>query len=295
MVLNEKQCNLLFHNGAKCFCLIETRYDLLALFSFLVASTDNFPMGITAQLLKKLKPRSLRNKWLSFVLRGKEVECPCCNRQFITFLPAGLQKRANAQCVNCGSLERHRIIWMYLKKETGFFTSSLKVLNPAPEKLFYTKLRTMSNIEYTSIDLYPEKYDYGSKTIKMDLTDLQFVENSFDVVLCNHVLEHIPNDAKAISEMYRVLNKDGWAIINVPVDHTRETTFEDLTIDNPQQQLELFGQPDHVRVYGKDYVNRLKHAGFTVEVIDYAERFTHNEMFKYGMLKGREIYLCTKK
>ena len=253
-------------------------------------------MGISINLLKKkLNPRNLKRPWLTFVLKGNDVECACCEKKFITFLPAGIQKRANAQCVNCGSLERHRIIWTYLKMETNFFTSSLKVLNVAPEKMFYTKLRALPNIEYTSIDLYPDKYDYGSKTIQMDLTAMTFEDNKFDVIICNHVLEHVPNDTQAMREMCRVLKPGGWAIINVPVDPTRTTTFEDVTIDDPKKQLELFGQPDHVRVYGKDYVQRLTNAGFTVDVFDYTNKFTHNEMFRYGMVKDREIYLCSKK
>lgn len=252
-------------------------------------------MSFVSTLKKEASRYNFKSMMLNAALRGNQVECSCCGAKFETFLPAGLQKRPNARCLNCNSLERHRIIWMFLKSETNFFHSSLKVLHAAPEKLFYNKFRSLANIDYTSIDLHPEKYDYGRKTIKMDLTDLKFANDTFDVIICNHVLEHIPNDAKAMLQMYRVLKPGGWAIINVPVDPEREVTFEDVNINDPRKQLELFGQQDHVRVYGKDYVERLEKAGFAVNVIDYTLRFTRNEMFRYGMQKGEEIYLCSKK
>lgn len=245
-------------------------------------------------LQRNLSFKGLKSKLLNLSLRGNEVECVCCGGKFVTFLPAGIEKRANAKCPNCGSLERHRILWHFLKNKTNLFNSNLKVLHPAPEKLFYLKFKKMDSINYTSIDLNPDKYDYGNTTIKMDLTDLKFEDNTFDVIICNHVLEHIPDDGKAMQEMYRTLKKGGWAILNVPVDNARAVTFEDITINDPIKQLELFGQPDHVRIYGLDYKNRLENAGFSVEVIDYTGQFSNNQMFKYGMKPNRDIYYCTK-
>ena len=251
-------------------------------------------MKIIKRIKAKLHPSKIKTKILQFTLKGNDVECICCGGKFLTFLPAGIIKRANAKCPKCGALERHRTIWMFFKNETNLFSSKLDVLNVAPEKLFYKKLNSIKNISYISIDLQPESYDYGSKTIAMDLTDLKFEEKSFDVIICNHVLEHIPNDAKAMSEMFRVLRQDGWAVINVPVNNNSDTTIEDLTINDPIKQLELYGQPDHVRVYGKDYVTRLENAGFKVKVIPYTKAFTHNERFKFGFKLEENIYLCTK-
>lgn len=251
-------------------------------------------MSIKLFLHKNLTAKGWKNKLLKTALKGNEVECVCCNKTFLTFLPAGIEKRANAKCVHCGALERHRILWHFLKNKTNIFSAKIKMLHAAPEKLFYTKFKSLNNIEYTSIDLNPDKYDYGNTTIRMDLTDLNFADNTFDVIICNHVLEHIPNDAKAMSEMFRTLKKGGWAILNVPVDNNRTTTFEDLEINDPKKQLELFGQPDHVRIYGTDYKLRLEKAGFTVTVIDYTKQFSNNEMFRYGMKPDREIYYCTK-
>lgn len=249
---------------------------------------------IIISVKRALHPKNLRNKWLNIVLRGNEVECPCCGASFITFVPAGLQRRANARCVNCQSLERHRALWLYFKNDTNLFSGKLKVLHVAPEKLFYKKLVTLANIEYYAIDKYPDKYDYNKKTVEMDLTDLQFNDNEFDVIICNHVLEHVPDDTKAMREMYRVLKPGGWAVINVPVDKNRKETFEDIYINDPKKQLELFGQSDHVRVYGMDYFDRLKTAGFNTEIIDYFSKFSHNESFRYGMQQKDEIYKCWK-
>jgi SAM-dependent methyltransferase len=288
---------MLFHNTNKMFYLLfkaqdATSYSFFRLLAFEQSSNPNMS---TIQLLKKkLNPRNLKRVWLSYALKGNNVECACCGGKYVTFLPAGIVKRANAACPGCSALERHRIIWLYLKNETNIFSAKLKMMHVAPEKLFYNKFHELGNIDYTSIDLYPDKYDYGSKTIQMDLTDLKFADNTFDVVICNHVLEHVPNDAKAMSEMFRVLKPGGWAVLNVPVDNKRETTFEDVNINDPEKQLELFGQPDHVRIYGKDYVDRLKKAGFSVQVFDYTEKFSHNEMFRHGIIKDREVYLCTK-
>lgn len=253
-------------------------------------------MSLKRFIKTNLTPAGIKNKFLKIVLKGNDVECTCCGKKYITFLPAGIKKRANARCIGCGSLERHRTLWHFLQNDTDLFKrTNIKLLHPAPEKLFYQKFNQSNNIQYTSIDLYPELYDYGSKTIKMDLTDIKFDNESFDVIICNHVLEHIPNDAKAMSEMYRVLKKDGWALINVPIDINREVTFEDININNPEKQLELFGQPDHVRIYGKDYITRLEKAGFVVKPIKYAEKFSPNELFKYGIKASEIIFYCTKK
>jgi SAM-dependent methyltransferase len=256
--------------------------------------TKKFHMHLKLFIRQNFTPKAFKKKLLQFALKGNNVECTCCNKTYITFLPAGIEKRANAKCINCGSLERHRILWHFLQHKTNLFSANIKMLHAAPEKLFYKKFKSLNNIDYTSIDLNPDKYDYGSTTIRMDLTDLKFTDNTFDVIICNHVLEHIPDDAKAMSEMFRALKKGGWAILNVPVDNKRTTTFEDIHINDPKKQLELFGQPDHVRIYGIDYKDRLEKAGFTVQVIDYTSQFTHNEMFKYGMKEDRDVYYCTK-
>jgi len=196
--------------------------------------------------------------------------------------------------MRCGSLERHRVLWLFMKEQNDIFSRSLKVLHVAPEKIFYRLFDSLNSITYYPIDLMPDHYDYGVKTIKMDLTAMTFADNYFDVILCSHVMEHIRNDRTAIKEMYRVLKPGGWAIINTPVNFETEHTVEDLELYDPVKQTELFGQPDHVRLYGRDYLTRLSDSGFNVEVIDYPARFTHNERFRFGIKPEEVIFFCRK-
>ena len=246
------------------------------------------------KIKRVLHPRMLKKSLLRITMKGNNVECPCCGSTFVTFLPAGIQKRPNAACLKCGSLERHRNLWLFFKENPQLFKAHTKLLHAAPEKIFSEYFQSRKDIDYTAIDLEPEAYDYTVNTIAMDLTDLKFDDNSFDVIICSHVLEHIPDDAKAMSEMHRVLKTDGWAIINVPVHQERATTFEDVTINDPKKQLELFGQPDHVRIYGRDYMDRLQHAGFKVEIINWPSHYDHNTRFRYGLKEADIIYLCRK-
>lgn len=250
------------------------------------------------KLIKQIKialhPRVLKNRFLHFALKGNNVECVCCGSRYITFLPAGIQKRANAQCIKCGSLERHRTLWMFLKEQGDIFNKPIKLLHVAPEKIYYDKFVSIPTVEYHPVDLMPDKYDYGIKTIEMDVTALTYPDNFFDVIICSHVLEHIPHDTKAISEMYRVLKHGGWAILNTPVNMQMEKTHEDIYINDPQKQLELFGQPDHVRIYGKDFLTRLADAGFVTDVIDFPSKFSHNERFGYGFKQVELIFFAKK-
>src|SRR6266487_5244278 len=235
-------------------------------------------------LLKRIfRPHNLHRYILHIVLRGNNVECPCCGSKYLTFLPAGIVKRPNAACIKCGSLERHRNLWLFFSANSQLFAKPVKLLHAAPEKIFYKKFRANKNIDYYPIDLHPDNYNYGIKTMEMDLTDMRYNDNFFDAVVCNHVLEHIPDDIKAMKEMYRVLKPGGWAIINVPTNPQLASTVEDITINDPKKQLELFGQPDHVRIYGKDYIDRLLSSRFKVEIIQYPLQFDYNKRFYYGL------------
>lgn len=239
-------------------------------------------------------PRALKTRFLHIAMQGDDVECVCCGAKYVTFLPAGLQKRPNARCMNCGSLERHRVLWHFFEKERKIADKPIKVLHVAPEKIFTHNFSLLPNVEYYPIDLMPDSYNYGVKTIQMDVTDMSFADEFFDAIICTHVLEHIRQDQKAMSEMSRVLKKGGWAILNTPVNKTREHTLEDVNLYDPKKQTELFGQPDHVRVYGRDFFSRLANAGFKTEVIDYVGRFESNDQFRYGFKTKEEIFYCTK-
>jgi SAM-dependent methyltransferase len=247
---------------------------------------------VIKQIKLAIHPRTIKNKFLHLALKGNNVECVCCGSKYISFLPAGIVKRPNAKCIKCGSLERHRSLWMFLK-EKDLLAKPIRLLHIAPEKIFYNHFISLSQIEYYPVDLMPDKYAYGIKTIKMDVTNLNYPENYFDAVICNHVLEHIRDDNKAMTEMCRVLKPHGWAILNTPVALDKALTAEDLDIDDPQKQLELFGQPDHVRIYGRDFTTRLERAGFKTNFIDYVSTFSSSDQFRYGLQKDEPIIYCT--
>jgi len=129
--------------------------------------------------------------------------------------------------------------------------------------------------------------------VKMDICDIQYPDSSFDVIYCSHVLEHVLDDKRAMREFYRVLKTNRWAIINVPI--TSKKTFEDSTIVDPKERLKAFGQEDHVRRYGPDYVERLRDSGFTVEIIKVGDLATDDEAVRMGLTQASgEIYYCTK-
>ncbi|NJK39150.1 MAG: methyltransferase domain-containing protein [Oscillatoriales cyanobacterium RM2_1_1] len=221
--------------------------------------------------------------------QGDAVFCPCCRGQFSQFLPAGVDNRANSECPRCVSRERHRLIWLYLETQTNFFRDRLKVLHIAPELLFQKKFVQMPNLDYISADL-----DSPLAMVKMDITQIPDQDNTFDVILCNHVLEHVPDDHKAMQELYRVLKPTGWAILQVPIDLNRETTFEDLSITDLAERERLFGQKDHLRWYGRDYADKLRAAGFTVKVDDYVNTLDGATIQHYGLRPDHKIYFCTK-
>ena len=196
--------------------------------------------------------------WLfRFWYRGNNVECPVCENSFRKFLPYGRIARENVLCPSCLSLERHRLLWLYLKNETRFFEDPLKVLHVAPEQSFIKRFRALKNLDYTTADLESPIAD-----IHFDLHEIPLEDNTYDYFICNHVLEHVEDDKKVLAEILRVLKPGGTAILQVPLDYHREHTFEDKNIVDPLEREKHFGQNDHVRVYGLDYPERLREAGF---------------------------------
>ena len=185
-----------------------------------------------------------------FVLfyKGNRFTDPIDNKSYRKFLPYGYeQQRDNVLAPGTLSLERHRLLWLYLKNETSFFKDTLQVLHVAPEQAFYKRFRKLKNINYTTTDLYSPLAD-----VKADICNLPFQDNTFDVVFCNHVLEHIKDDTKAMQELYRIMKPRGMGIFQIPQDLSREKTFEDDSITDPKERAKIFGQYDHVRVYGLD-------------------------------------------
>ena len=235
----------------------------------------------------------LINRIIAVFLIGNKVECPVCNGKFRKFLPYGYTKetgRDNCLCPKCLSLERHRLMWLYLKNETDFFNKNLKVLHIAPEQCFFKRFKTQPNLDYTTGDLESPIAD-----VHFDVQEIPFEENSFDVVICNHVLEHVESDAKAMSELYRILKPNGFAILQVPMDAQNPNTEEDPTVTNPKERERLYRQKDHVRLYGLDYFDRLAKAGFTVKASKYSEVFPSDMAGRYRLPLDEIFYFNQKK
>jgi SAM-dependent methyltransferase len=229
---------------------------------------------------------------VSWLYRGDRVTCPICEGTFRTFLPKVKSvgpNRRNAKCPRCGASERHRHLWLYLRNRTTLFSEPLRVLHFAPEWTIEKRLRRCSNLDYTSADLDPDR-----AMVRMDLTDIPHPDGSFDVALCSHVLEHVADDRKAMSELYRILKPGGWAIVMVPLDHERARTFEDPRVVSPEERERLFWQADHVRLYGRDLHERLEEAGFGVSVESYRPEPAKDVVRRYGLRQHDEIYLCSK-
>ncbi|WP_378183049.1 class I SAM-dependent methyltransferase [Aquimarina sp. SS2-1] len=227
---------------------------------------------------------------ISFFLRGNKFTDPIDGKSFSKFLPYGYgTQRDNVLSPSTLSLERHRLLWLYLQNETDFFTANAKVLHFAPEQAFYKRFRNLKNLEYTTTDLNSPLAD-----VKADICNLPFADDAYDVIFCNHVLEHIPDDTKAMQELLRVLKPGGMAILQIPQDLSRAETFEDNTITDPKERAKIFGQYDHVRVYGRDYFDKLRSIGFEVNEVDYTNQLPKEEVIKYCLAPGEILPVCYK-
>ena len=227
---------------------------------------------------------------VALFLKGDKYTDPIDGKSFRKFLPYGYEKvRENVLSPSTLSLERHRLFWLYLKNETEFFSKNLKILHFAPEQAFYKRFRKMKHLDYTTTDLNSPIAD-----VKADICNLPFEDNAYDFIFCNHVLEHIPDHTKAMQELYRVLAPGGTAILQVPYEAARKTTFEDETITDPKERAKIFGQYDHVRVYGMDYFEKLKTIGFQVEAVNYSAKLSEVEINKFRLAKGELLPVCKK-
>jgi len=229
---------------------------------------------------------------IAFTLKGNNFTDPIDGKSFRKFLPYGYGKqRENALSPSTLSLERHRLMWLFLRDETDFFTSTkkLKTLHIAPEQCFLDIFRKQKNLEYTTSDLESPIAD-----VKADICNLPFKDNTFDVIFCNHVLEHITDDTKAMQELFRVMKKGGFGIFQIPQDLSRETTFEDNSITDRKERAKIFGQYDHVRVYGKDYFNKLRSIGFKVDEIDYTNKIAPEKLERFCLMKHEILPVCYK-
>ena len=260
-------------------------------------------MSALSSFIRRVLPQAIPVLWrvksnlLAMRYAGDRYYCPICDLRFRTFLPAGdpRRQRNNVRCPRCDSLERHRLLWLYLQRETNFFKEKQRVLHFAPEHCFDERFRGLSNIEYITADL-----DASRAMMSMDITNITFPGESFDYVVCLHVLEHVPDDLKAMAELYRIMRPGGMAIIMVPM--LGEVTVDGEIGDSVETRSERFGQADHVRLYGADITARLEKAGFNVTAISYAERLGEELIERSRLVMDHSwydtrelIFACTRR
>jgi SAM-dependent methyltransferase len=219
---------------------------------------------------------------------GTRRYCPCCDSHLRRFGPYGERPRPDAMCPVCGALERHRLATLFLNRRRDALGERVgRVLHIAPEPPVARVLQGWAAVSYVSVDLYAENV-----TVQADLTRMPFRSRAFDAIYCSHVLEHVADDRRAMEELHRVLRPGGWALIQVPIK--RDVTFEDPTITDPESRRRLFGQPDHVRVYGRDFGNRLARARFAVSVERPQCGLDAAAIERYGLKTREDLFLCTR-
>lgn len=230
-------------------------------------------------------------KVLALAYAGNAVMCPVCERKFRKFLPYGrIKVRENALCPNCLALERHRLLWLYLMEKTTFFSEPKDVLHIAPESCFLKRFEKIHGEKYITADM-----ESPWAKIKMDIHQIPLPDNQFDVVLCNHVLEHVKDDVQAMREIYRVLKPGGFAILQIPFFHpVPDVTFEDDSVTDPREREKLFGQNDHARKYGRDYAKRIERSGLKVTEDTFVQELSPETRKLYCLHESEIIYKATK-
>lgn len=247
-------------------------------------------------LLNKLpRPLLIRlsypfKKVAPLLYKGNNVECPVCERSYSKFLAYGAKNRDGVLCPGDLTLERHRLMWLYLKDFSNFFKAEkLKVLHIAPEQCFHKKFQAQKNLDYLTADLVSPIAD-----MHFDLHQIPLEDNRFDVVFCNHVMEHVDDPIQCMKELYRVMKPGGWAIIQVPQDVDRAETFYDPAITSPEDREKYYWQKDHLRLFGMDYPSYLEKAGFRVEVFDKESKIGAEKIKRYRLMEKEILYIFHK-
>jgi SAM-dependent methyltransferase len=221
---------------------------------------------------------------------GNKFVCPCCGWSLRAFTHGGLSVRVRpaGSCPRCNSKARHRRDWLYLKENTNLFVDPVRLLHVSPKYALSRRLANRANIQFVGVDIVEGPHI----THQVDITEIPFEAESFDAIICIHVLEHIENDRKAIAELSRALKPGGWALLTVPIDLESET-YENPQIVSPEERKKHFGEEQHVRIYGFDFTKRLKSCGFDV-LLERGDNLPVETMEKYGLLDDENIFYCTK-
>lgn len=243
------------------------------------------------ELGQKLVPKPLRPLAAAIYWFGSKFYCPICGWWARSFRPLKLDPTFLERCSRCGSLGRHRLIWLYLKERTNFFSAKLKVLHFAPEACFESRFKKMRNLDYTTADV--EGGHVPGKEV-IDATAIPKPDNLYDVVICIHVLQHVEDDAKALREIFRVLKPGGWAILNSRMDPMSATTREISNADLSKDQRDVMHADALYRVYGQDFKLRLERAGFAVTVDHYLASLNRKTVERCFLYTVGEVYLCQK-
>ena len=257
---------------------------------------------IQKEMIKKLIPLKIKQQVKLALHSGNKYQCPICGYKSKDLYLIGIEIPVLKErqvvsaglryggCYKCDSSDRERLIFLYLTEKLNIFESKdLKILHLAPEKNITSALRKIEFNNYICGDLFTEGYHYPDYVQNINVLNIPFEDNYFDLIICNHLLEHVPNDIEAMKELFRVLENGGKAILQVPISKNSEQTFEDFSVTDPKEREFLFGQFDHLRIYGQDYTDRLQSVGFSTERINISEEFS-----KYGLAKDEDIFIGKK-
>ena len=257
--------------------------------------------------------KTTSNKFIAYLKKSKKkasyfgfkYKCPFCQSHLKTFLPFGQKLpvleekqiigggyREQSKCPICGYIDRARLLILFLRYKTDIFTKPQKLLHVAPETSLSKLFKAQPHLDYLTADFYNENV-----MVKMDITDIQYADNTFGAIICNHVLEHVIDDRQAMSELYRTLKPGGWAILQVPFSPLLPETYEDFSIVSEADRESVFGQKDHVRIYAMDYVNRLEAVGFQVDVFDWTKEPENfgGKNNKFGLNPDEHVFFARKK
>ena len=250
--------------------------------------------------------KRVRNQLFKTVFFGRKCSCMFCGKTYRKFMHQGVKAevfkrhriagagfKKNVRCPHCGSNHRTRLLYLFFELRTDIYRKKVRLLHISPNRHLAHVLRGKDNIDYLCGALFPDRIP-AIPAEKVDVTNMEFGDGQFDVVICNHVLEHVQEDANAMREIYRVLRPGGFAVLQVPLALDLQKTLEDRTIVDGKQRKIAYGQKDHLRLYGLDYFEKLRNAGFRVERDNPFENEWLPELEKYCLDEKEDVIVGFK-